>query len=519
MASRHTQLGRRKSQLSQYIFRREELSGRSQSWLSQYIFRREELYRALLARVLLLAGLLLAVSGLVGLGDVSQDAWLAVGLGGFMAVLGGLGMALHQLPQLASRRDVFVAAGLAWLAVIGCSTLYYRLTSSFATIDDALFESVAGLSTTSFSIYDDPAQLSSAVLFWRAGTQWLGGAGALALSLLLIPLFYGKATIGREGSSKDEVRFAQFWRRSSEFSSYFSLYVLLTAAIAVAYALAGMGAFDALTYAFTTASTGGFANHADSLAHFGAAVEWVAIGAMFMAGISGALLFKALRGSVGSLWRSLEFKVYLGVSVVAAGASYVWSDISGHEAHARESLLAVVSAISTTGFRVVDWTLWNPGLQLLLLVLMATGAMAGSTSGGFQILRATEAGHYLWREILNYASPTPRTSPVRHDFLGEGPLSRMQAFQMVYLAAVGLGSFALACFGHDVVTALTGSVSALATMGPALGELGPLASVEVLSRPERALLAALMLFGRLFFYPVLIIAGTLLVKVRWLRKR
>ena len=219
MALRDTQLGRRKFRLSQQIFRREELAGRSQSWLSQYIFRREELYRALLARVLLLAGLLLAASGLVGLGDVSRDAWLAVVLGSCMAVLGGLGMALHQLPQLASRRDVFVAAGLAWLVVIGCSTLYYRLTGSFATIDDALFESVAGLSTTSFSIYDDPAQLSSAVLFWRAGTQWLGGAGALALSLLLIPLFYGKATIGREGSSKDEVLFAQFWRRLKSSSS------------------------------------------------------------------------------------------------------------------------------------------------------------------------------------------------------------------------------------------------------------------------------------------------------------
>jgi len=493
------------------------LLGKKTTLFEAYFLRREELYRALLARCILLAGLMMTASGIVGSTDEKKAAYLALAIGGGMCVAGLVGTLLHKLPTVASRRDVFVAAGMSWLAIIGFSVLFYRLTGAFDNFDDALFESVAGFSTTSFSVFPDPSQLSSTVLFWRAGTQWLGGAGALSLSLLLIPLLYSKA---EDDASTDEVFFANFWRRTSEFFSFFWLYVLLTLAVAVAYWAADMGAFDALTYSFTTVSTGGFANHGNSLAHFNSqSIEWVAIVAMFLAGINGALLFKALRGSVGSLWQSVEFRVYLGVVAVAAAACLIWSDVADFGTRLREVLFAVTSAVSTTGFRVVDWGVWNTGLQMLLLLLIATGAMVGSTSGGFQILRATEAAHYLSREILNYARPSAKAATRRHDFLGEGPLSRMQAFQMIYLATAAAGAFGLACFGNDVVTSLSGSISSLATMGPALGDLGPLSQASTLSRPERGLLAVLMLTGRLFIYPVLIIFGTLFIKARWLRKR
>lgn len=240
---------------------------------------------------------------------------------------------------------------------------------------------------------------------------------------------------------------------------------------------------------------------------------------MFFAGINGALLFRALRGSVGSLWKSVEFRVYLALVAAAGVVGLIWSDISGWETRLREVFFAVTSAVSTTGFRVVDWGLWNAGLQMMILLLMATGAMAGSASGGFQLLRATEATHYLYREISNYASPVARPATVRHAYLGDQPLSRMQAFQFIYLATAAVGAVGLACFGNDVVTSISSSISSLATMGPALGDLGPLQDANLVSRPERFLLALLMLLGRMFIYPVLLIVGTLFVKSRWLAKR
>lgn len=524
--------------------------GQKTGFFSNYFLRREELYRGLLGRCILLAGVMMVASGLVGLLDPggtgggadgdNTDAQLALVIGGWMCLAGGIGTRLHSLPRSPRRRDVFAAAGLAWLAVIGFSVLFYMLTENFTKLDDALFESVAGFATTNFSTVSDPSQLSSAVLVWRAGTQWLGGAGALSVSLLLIPMFGSWSDGGPDAGALDKVKLAKFWARGSDFSKYFRIYILATAALAAGYWAFGMGGLDALSYAFSTISTGGFANHSRSLAHFGSVgIEWVAIAGMFVAGINGLLLFRSLgavlraplRGSQRGLqstlrgesnapevlWRSLEFKIYAAVVAAASVVCFIWVDTPDLGLRLREVLFAVTSAVSTTGFRVVDWGDWNAGLMLLLLLLIATGAMVGSTSGGFKIQRATEAAHYLWSEIFKYVGSVRATA--RHDLADEESLSRMQAFQMVYLSAVAAGAFGLAVFGNDLVTSLSGSVSALATMGPAMGELGPLTQADVLSRPERGLLAVLMLLGRLFIYPVLIIFGTLFTKALSLRRR
>lgn len=79
----------------------------------------------------------------------------------------------------------------------------------------------------------------------------------------------------------------------------------------VAYLIAGMSVYDGFAHTFTTVSTGGFSPHNASLRHFeSAAIEWIAIVAMFLAGGSFALYYRALRGQVGPLLRSTELHVY-----------------------------------------------------------------------------------------------------------------------------------------------------------------------------------------------------------------
>ena len=56
--------------------------------------------------------------------------------------------------------------------------------------------------------------------------------------------------------------------------------------------------------------------------------------------------------------------------------------------------------------------------------------------------------------------------------------------------------------GTDVASGLSGVVSAMGNMGPALGEAGPTSSFLIYSAPERMLLAALMLVGRLEVFPI-----------------
>ena len=451
--------------------------------------------------------------GVIGSADDRGDSLLGVFMGLAICFAGLGGSWRYVLPVAVPRREAFVAAGLIWLVMVAVSAVFYVLSGTLRQIDSAIVESVAGFCTTGFSVVARPEDLSRTVLFWRAGTQWLGGLGAISFALLLIPMFKSGGDAGRVPLSVSRFKKP---RGDADFLSFLKLYCVLSVVLAAAYAAAGMGAFDALTHSGTTVSTGGFTNHSAGLIE-SSAIQWVAIFGMFLAGINGALLFKSLRGSPGSLWRSLEFRVYAGVVVAASGACLTWADISGFDERLRHVLFSVTSAVSTTGFRLVDWGEWGMGLQMLILLLIATGAMVGSASGGFQILRAAEAAHYLAQEVRGHALPAAPAQS-RHDFLGEEPLARMQAFQFLYLAAVGLGAFVLACFGMDMLTSISASASSLATMGPALGDLSPDADIWSLSRPEQAVLAVMMFVGRLFVYPVLIIFGTLMTKIRWLRR-
>ena len=472
-----------------------------------------EFYRALISRCIIFAGAMMMLAGLVGCADDGGDALLGIFMGLAVCLVGLGGSWWYALPAAVPRREVFVAAGLIWLVMIAVSAAFYVLSGALRQIDGAIVESVAGFCTTGFSVVARPEDLSKTVLFWRAATQWLGGLGAISLTLLLIPMFKSGSEAGRVPLNASRYRKPH---EEADFLQFLKLYCGLSVALAAAYATAGMGVFDAVTHSGTTVSTGGFTNHSTGFFR-SSAIQWVAIFGMFSAGINGALLFKSLRGSPGSLWRSLEFKVYAGLVVAASGICLLWVDISGFGERLRQVLFSVTAAVSTTGFRLVDWGEWGVGLQMLILLLIATGAMVGSASGGFQILRATEAAHYLAREVRGHViASAPARS--RHDFLGEEPLARMQAFQFLYLAAVGLGAFALACFGTDVITSISASVSSLATMGPALGDLSPAADIWSLSRPEQALLAVMMFIGRLFVYPVFIIFGTLATKIRWLRR-
>ena len=70
------------------------------------------------------------------------------------------------------------------------------------------------------------------------------------------------------------------------------IYIGLTAACALAYWLAGMNGFDAISHSFSTVSIGGFSTHDASLGYFNSAkIETVAIVFMILSGINFALHF------------------------------------------------------------------------------------------------------------------------------------------------------------------------------------------------------------------------------------
>ncbi|WP_419925679.1 TrkH family potassium uptake protein [Candidatus Poriferisocius sp.] len=400
-----------------------------------------------------------------------------------------------------------VVATAAALVVV--SAIVYLASGEVGRADDALFESVAGFTTTSLTVLD-PEALPAWLLSWRATTQWLGGAGALAFALVVVPTFGGQRRLSEvaEGRGRRAV-LSSTWSHTTRRVAL--AYVGFTAAVIAAYAAAGMGPFDAATFGLATASTGGFANYRDSFAHFdSAAVEWVGAWAMGLAGMSVAALVWLARGQVRALWRSTELKVYAALTLVSTTlvAAWTWRDAGGGADTIRQSFFTVTSAMSTTGFRVTDWGGWVTAPQTLLLLLIGVGSMAGSAGGGFRLLRVIQILGIVRRELVLQLHPRA-VVPVKVSgaVVSAGSLTRVHNFQILWVLAAAVGVFGIASLGGDLPTAMSGSISALATAGPGLGELSGFADATALAAPARAVLMALMFLGRLSIYPVVVVVG------------
>ena len=195
----------------------------------------------------------LALSGLVGLSEVGEAMallWLGVGCG----AVGTLGVRRVRPPHNPPATATFVAVSSAWLTMIAISVAAYLATGTTGSLPDAIFESVAGFCTTNLSVLEGIESLPAGVLFWRALTQWLGGFAALALLSAALPLHVPELVLpGDGGALPDRASAPPF---GTQLRRLAIVYCSIGVLCAAGYAAAGMGAFDAFSYAFTTVSTG-----------------------------------------------------------------------------------------------------------------------------------------------------------------------------------------------------------------------------------------------------------------------
>jgi trk system potassium uptake protein TrkH len=160
--------------------------------------------------------------------------------------------------------------------------------------------------------------------------------------------------------------------------------------------------------------------------------------------------------------------------------------------------------VSSTGHWVTNWAEWAPGPQWILVILIGLGAMSGSMGGGFRIARAMALFSYLWRELDTQLRPgVVKVVRVGREVIDEPRVSRILGYQVLYVGMAAAGFVALGLAGADEVTAVSGSLSALATFGPALGDLGVTQPLSAMGRDGLLVLLVLMFAGRVELYPLL----------------
>ncbi len=427
-----------------------------------------------------------------------------------VAAVGGALWRTTTLPAKTTAGGTFVAVGVTWIVAAMGGAVPFVLTGSFPTVDAALFESVSGFTGTGSTVLDPIEDAPRGVLFWRSMTQWYGGTGMVVLAVAILPFLGigGMDLLRAEAPGPSADRLAP--RVSETAKRLWFVYGAFTIVSGLVLLAVGMSPFDAVTHAFTVVSTGGLSPYNNSVAAFDSVVvEVVLIFLMLYGATNFTLHYRFITGDRGAYRHSTMFRFYARVFLLfTAGVTVLhWlQEGVAFPTALRDGAFNVATLLTSTGFGTVDYIQWGAASQLLLVALMISGGMAGSTAGGLKLIRVRVLYKFARREVTRVRHPRG-VLPVRlgDDVIPERTVERVVGYALLYVFIILVGTMALAAMGSGLPESMGGAISVMGNMGPALGEAGPASNFLVYSRPARALLMVMMFAGRLEVFPILVI--------------
>ena len=286
------------------------------------------------------------------------------------------------------------------------------------------------------------------------------------------------------------------------------IYVGFTAAAFAALLAAGMGGFDALCHALTALATGGFSTRSGSIGAFrSAAVEWVLVACMLVAGTNFALHYRLLTGRAAAVIRNSELRLYLlTLALPALVVAWLIHDPADAAGSTRRAVFQVVSLLTTTGYAADDYELWPALGQFLVFPLLVIGGMAGSTSGGIKTLRMLIGLRALRAFVLRVSHPLA-VRRVRYAGrpVDDAVVGGIAIFFLAYFWIAALAAAVMAAAGYDVVTAFSAALTAIGNVGPGLGAVGPGDDFAPLPGIVKLVLCGCMIAGRLELFTLLVL--------------
>ncbi len=455
-------------------------------------------------------GLLVAVLGATMFIPMAVDLafgradWMVFLQSAVITILIGTSLAIataNGVGRGLSIQQSFILTTSVWLVLPLFGALPFLLGELEARPVDAFFEAMSGLTTTGATIFTGLDTMPEGQLLWRSMLQWFGGIGIIVVAMVFLPeLRIGGMQIFRaEGFDT----MGKVLPRAAQIAGQIiSIYLGLTIASALAYLAVGMRPFDAINHAMTTMATGGFSTRDASFGAFQGGAEYVAAVFMILASLPFVRYVQMVAGTAQPLLHDRQIRGFLlmiALVVLVIVAYRILAQGTEPVTAFREGLFNVTSIISGTGYSSTNYQLWGAFPVAVIFFIGLVGGCAGSTSCSIKVFRYQLLFASIRAQIQAIHSPHGVFAP-RYDGrpVSDGVLSSVMAFFVMFVVSLGIFSVALALTGLDLVTAVSGAASALANIGPGLGEIiGPAGNYASLNDTAKWLLAAAMLIGRL----------------------
>ena len=429
-----------------------------------------------------------------------------------VTALVGLFMALATSNALSSGltlRQSFLLTTLTWSVLPAFGAIPFLIGEGAERPIDALFEALSGMTTTGTTIMVGLDDKPIAILLWRSILQWLGGLGIVIVALVFLPVMKvgGMQYFRAEGFDT----LGKILPRVRDISlMLIEVYLALTVATAVAYVLSGMSGFDAINHALTTIATGGFSTRDASFAEFSAGAQYVAVAAMWLAGLPFIRYIQLVNGEVRPLFKDVQVRAYFRWSLYAVAliVAYRLATEGGSvEEVIRESGFNLISLMTGTGYGTADVTDWGDFVLLVVIVAGFIGACTASTGCSIKVFRYLVLFEAIRAQLRELIHPN-RVAPIHlqgRRVEGEVITSVVVLFT-AFVIGFGLLAVSLSLAGLEMRTAITAAWTAICNIGPAFGpEVGPTGAVNTFPDAAKWLMMIGMLCGRLEMVAVLVL--------------
>ena len=409
------------------------------------------------------------------------------------------------------RKEGFLIVVIFWLSIslLGASVFVFTIQLSYV---DAIFESVSGLTTTGATVITGLDDLPYSILFYRQELQWFGGMGLIMLAVAIMPMLgiggmkmYLAETPGPLKEEKITPRLV------TSAKVLWGIYVGITILCAIAYWIAGMTVFDAVSHSMSTVSTGGFSTHDESMGYFNSnTIDLIAIFFMLLGGINFSVHFLVLRDkNLNYYWKNTEVRMFLLFVLIAIITVALLLHLTLHVGSFIEELrdvsFEVVSVVTSTGFGLADFSVWPLFLPFLMILISFVGGCGGSTAGGMKVMRIVMMMKLVGYEIKKLIHPhgifTIKfdgyrvVKNIRQNILG---------FFCVYSTTfVILLLLMMFVSGLDQVTSFSAIATSMNNLGPGLGEVTQ--NFVSVNSGGKIISALAMLLGRLEIFSILVL--------------
>jgi trk system potassium uptake protein len=407
------------------------------------------------------------------------------------------------------RKDSYLVVTLSWVLMAFFGALPFYFSGYFPKFTDAFFESMSGLTTTGASILTDIEVVPEGILFWRSLTHWIGGMGIIGLSVALMQFIGSGGARLYSAETSDPVKGKIHPRIREALKRLWGIYILLTVAETLLLLAGGMNLFESLCHTFGSVGTGGFSTRNASIGAFSPYIQYVVIVFMILGATNFGLLFYTLSGKFREVRKDQEMKLYFGILIIAgviSGLILYFNSYYDLETSFRYAFFHIASILTTTGYAVDNYAIWPVPIVVLLFLAMFSGGSSGSTTGGLKVVRILIAFKLIILEFKKLVAPNA-VIPVRLNgqVLQEGVARNALVFILLYIGSYIIMTIMVAGAGSDFTTSASAVAACIGSIGPGLGEVGPVGNYSMIPDFSKWVLSFAMLIGRLELFSVLLL--------------